>query len=290
MLEHRRCWPVRVVCRVLRIGQSGYYRWLLRRERASVREREDRLLTVQIRVVFQQHKSRYGCRRVHQELRARGVLVNHKRITRLMRAAGLKAEGKRGFRATTNSKHSYPVAPNLLGRRFEVEASNRLWLSDITYVWTSEGWLYVAMVLDAWSRRVVGWAWSVSLEADFALRALQMALDNRAPQAGWMHHSDRGSQYACGKYQALLKQAQARVSMSRKGNCWDNAMAESFFSTLKKELMHRETFATRQQALSAIFEYIEIFYNRQRRHSRLGYQSPVEFEKNQPKHPFPILH
>jgi len=275
---------------MLGIGQSGYYRWLLRREHGSVRARSDRLLTVQIRAVFAEYKSRYGCRRVHQELRARGVVVNHKRVGRLMRAAGLKAKGKRRFRATTDSKHGCSVAPNLLGRRFDVEAANHLRLRDITYVWTGEGWLYVAMVLDAWSRRVVGWAWSVSLKADFALSGLQMALDHRAPQAGWMHHSDRGTQYACGEYQTILKQAGARVSMSRKGNCWDNAMAESFFGTLKKELVHGEKFATRQQALSAIFEYIEVFYNRQRRHSKLGYQSPVEFENNQQKHPFPILH
>jgi len=184
---------VRVVYRVLGIGQSGYYRWLLCREHGSVRERSDRLLTVQVQAVFLKYKSHYGCRRVHQELRAQGVLVNRKRVARLMRAAGLKAKGKRRFRATTDSRHGYPLAPNLLGRRFGVEVANRLWLSDLTYIWTSEGWLYVSIVLDAWSRRVVGWAWSVSLKADFALRALRMALDNRAPQAGWMHHSDRGA-------------------------------------------------------------------------------------------------
>jgi len=281
------------MCRVLRVHQSGYYRWLCSREagsrEAGSRERQNRLLKAQIGAVFEEYKGRYGCRRVQKELQARGVVVNRKRVARLMRAAGLKAKGRKRFKATTQSKHRYPVAPNLLQRRFTVEAANRLWVSDITYVWTTQGWLYVAIILDVWSRRVVGWAWSASLEADFALRALEMALKSRCPAAGWMHHSDQGSQYACGDYQGVLREALAVVSMSRKGDCWDNAMAESFFGTLKKELIHGEKFQTRGQAVSAIFEYIEVFYNRKRRHSKLGYRSPVEFEQKQKNHPFPTL-
>ena len=279
-----------VLCRVLRVHQSGYYRWLSSRAHGNRREGENRLLTAQIGSVFQEYKGRYGSPRVQRELRARGVVVNHKRVARLLREAGLKATGQRRFKATTQSKHRYPVAPNLLERRFRVQGVNRLWVSDITYVWTSEGWLYVAVVLDAWSRRVVGWAWSVSLQADFALRALEMAVRDRRPEAGWMHHSDQGSQYACGNDQEVLAEEGAVCSMSRKGDCWDNAMAESFFGTFKKELIHGERFQTRGQAVSAIFEYIEVFYNRKRRHSKLGYLSPVEFEKSQQEHPFPTLH
>jgi len=276
------------MCRVLRVHQSGYYRWLLSRAQGSRREGENRLLKAQIGTVFKEYKGRYGCPRVQRELLARGVMVNRKRLARLMREAGLKAKGKMRFKATTQSKHRYAVASNLLERRFEVKSANRLWVSDITYVWTAEGWLYVAIVLDAWSRRVVGWAWSVSLKADFAVEALKCALKDRAPAPGWMHHSDQGVQYACRDYQQVLQEKQAVVSMSRKGNCWDNALAESFFGTLKKELIHGERFQTRGQAVSAIFEYIEVFYNRQRKHSKLGYQSPVEFEKNNKTIPFKL--
>ncbi len=248
------------------------------------------MLGVQIGALFKEYKGRYGSPRLERELRARGVMVNGKRVARLMREAGLRAKGKRRFKATTQSKHRYPVAPNLLERRFAVKSANRLWVSDITYVWTGEGWLYVAIVLDAWSRKVVGWSWSVSLEADFAVKALEMAVGQRHPAAGWMHHSDQGVQYACKEYQKVLGQANAVCSMSRKGDCWDNALAESFFGTLKKELIHGEKFKTRQQAVGTIFEYIEVFYNRHRRHSKLGYISPVEFEQIQQKHPFHALY
>jgi len=278
------------MCRVPQVHQSGYYRWLSSRAQGNQRERENCLLRAQIGSVFQEHKGRYGCPRVQRELRARGVRANRKRVARLMRDAGWKAKGKRRFKATTQSKHRYPVAPNLLERRFKVEEANRLWVSDMTYVWTSEGWLYVAMVMDAWSRRVVGWSWSRSLAADFAVKALKAAVQERRPEVGWMHHSDQGVQYACKEYQEVLSGANAVCSMSRKGDCWDNALAESFFGTLKKELIHGEKFETRQQAVSAIFEYIEVFYNRKRRHSKLGYISPAEFEQSKQNHPFPTLH
>jgi len=278
------------MCRVLRVHQSGYYRWLSSRAHGSPRERQNRLLKAQIGAVFKEYKGRYGSPRLQRELRARGVRANRKRVARLMREAGLKAKGKRRFKATTQSRHRYPIAPNLLERRFEVKAANHLWVCDITYLWTSQGWLYVAIVLDAWSRRVVGWSWSRSLAADFAVKALKAAVQERRPEMGWMHHSDQGVQYACKEYQQVLAAEGAVCSMSRKGDCWDNALAESFFGTLKKELIHGEKFETRQQAISAIFEYIEVFYNRQRRHSKLGYISPVEFEQIQQKHPFLTLH
>ena len=281
MLEHRERWPVSVMCRVLRVHQSGYYRWLSSLNGDS-RDRQNRLLSVQIGALFKEYKGRYGSPRLQRELRDRGIVANRKRVARLMRVLGLRAKSSRRFKATTNSKHRYWVAPNLLARRFEVEQANRLWVSDITYVWTGEGWVYLAIVLDAWSRKVVGWAWSKTLAAEFAVQALEQAIESRCPEAGWMHHSDQGSQYACGDYQRVLQGKNAVVSMSRKGNCWDNALAESFFGTLKKELIQGEKYRTRQEAVSAVFEYIEVFYNRHRRHSKLGYQSPDEFEdKNQ---------
>ena len=302
------------MCRVLRVHQSGYYRWLKNREGQSregqsregqsregqnregqSREGQNRLLSAQIGALFREYKARYGSPRLERELRARGIVANHKRVARLMRVLGLRAKSSRRFKATTNSKHSHPVAPNLLldhrmERRFDVKDANRLWVSDITYVWTSEGWLYIAVVLDVWSRKIVGWACSKTLEAEFAVRALTQAIESRRPEAGWMHHSDQGVQYACGAYQQVLQSRNAIVSMSRRGNCWDNAVAESFFGTLKKELIQGETYRTRRQAVSAVFEYIEVFYNRQRRHSKLGYKSPQQFEDKNQNHPFSTLH
>ena len=294
MFEHQGRWPISVLCRVLRVHHSGYYRWLKNhdsknRDNAN-RDNANVLLQAQIAALFKEYKGRYGSPRLCRELRERGLVVNRKRVARLMRLLGLRAKSAKRFKATTNSRHHYPVAANLLDRRFAVAGANRLWVSDITYVWTGEGWLYLAVVLDAWSRQVVGWAWSVSLAADFAVRALNQALESRRPAAGWMHHSDQGVQYACGAYQQVLRSADALVSMSRKGNCWDNALAESFFGTLKKELIQGEKFKTRRDAVSAIFEYIEVFYNRQRKHSKLGYQSPAEFEVKNQNHPFSTLH
>ncbi len=282
------------MCRVLRVHQSGYYRWLSNREGQN-REGQNRLLSAQIGALFREYKGRYGSPRLQRELRDRGILANRKRVARLMRVLGLRAKSSRRFKATTNSRHRFPVAPNLLldrqmKRRFDVKEANRLWMSDITYVWTQEGWLYLAIVLDAWSRKIVGWSCSKTLEAEFAVRALTQAIESRRPEAGWMHHSDQGVQYACGKYQQVLQSRNAVVSMSRRGNCWDNALAESFFGTLKKELIQGERYRTRQQAVSAIFEYIEVFYNRHRKHSKLGYQNPREFEHKNQKHPFSTLH
>ncbi|MFP2962870.1 IS3 family transposase, partial [Myxococcus sp. 1LA] len=221
----------------------------------------------------------YGSPRVHAELRAKGRRVSRKRVARLMGQQGLAARRTRRFVHTTDSRHTQPVASNVLARDFSADAPNRTWVTDITYVWTRQGWLYLAVVLDLFSRLVVGWAMGEFIDRHLVLGALDMALKRRRPPRGLLHHSDRGSQYSSEDYQRALASRGIECSMSRKGNCWDNAVAESFFSTLKMELVHDADFATRDQARAALFEYIEVFYNRQRRHSTLGYVSPVEYER-----------
>jgi transposase InsO family protein len=216
---------------------------------------------------------------VHAELHQRGQRIGRKRVARLMRTAGLHARERRRFRCTTDSKHGMAIKGNLLARRFAMSAPNAGWVSDITYLWTLQGWLYLAVVLDLFSRRVVGWSLSERLERGLALEALGMALKGRQPAGGMLHHSDRGSQYASQEYQQLLAAHGILSSMSRVGNCWDNAVAESFFATLKLELVYQTRWDTRAEARSAVFEYIELFYNRQRRHSALGYLCPSEFEQ-----------
>src|SRR6185436_2650182 len=233
----------------------------------------------QIRVVHAESRQLYGAPRVHAELADRGESCGRKRVARLMRQAGIQARTVRKFRVTTQSSHQWPIAPNLLGRRFTATAPNRVWLADITYVRTSEGWLYLAAIVDVFSRYVVGWAMGDNLEGDLAVRALKMAFAHRRPASGLIHHSDRGTQYACRAYRKLLAQHGAKVSMSRKGDCWDNAPMESFFHTLKGELVTLVTFRTRAEAVREIFEYVEAFYNRRRRHSAIGYLSPAEFER-----------
>ena len=212
-------------------------------------------------------------------LRADGHAVGRHRVARLMRAHGLRPKTRRKFRATTDSKHGHPVAANLLDRQFTVAAPNRMWTADITYIPTAEGWLYLAIVLDLFSRQIVGWAMDATMGQQLTLRALTMAIQRQRPGPGLVHHSDRGSQYACRAYQKLLAKHAMLCSMSRKGNCWDNAPSESFFSTLKRELVNERVYATRAEARGAIFEYIEVFYNRERLHSALGYMSPIEFER-----------
>jgi transposase InsO family protein len=213
------------------------------------------------------------------ELRAQGILCGKNRVARLMSVNGIRAKMKRKYRRTTNSKHDYPVAPNILNRQFSIDRSNAVWVSDITYIWTSEGWLYLAGVVDLYSRLVVGWSMGVHITSELTLDALNQALGRRQPEPGLLHHSDRGSQYASDDYQSLLEDRRMICSMSRKGNCWDNAPMESFFATLKTELIYDEQFVTREDAKAKIFEYIETFYNRERRHSSLGYQSPANFER-----------
>jgi transposase InsO family protein len=270
-------YPVALLCRCLKTTRSGFYAWL---RRGSKRELVDRQLLALIREIFLENRRAYGSRRVYQELRDRKVRCSRSRVERLMREAGITPPRRRRFRKTTDSDHALPVAENLLDRDFSSPAPNRRWATDITYVWTLEGWLYLAVVLDLFSRRIVGWAMDKTLEAEhLTLRALHMALFGRDPDTGLLHHSDRGSQYACKAYQELLDLRGIICSMSRRGDCWDNAVVESFFSTLKLELVYLCVFKTRAEARAAIFEYIEAFYNRKRRHSSLGYLSPVDFEE-----------
>ena len=272
--RNRHAHPVRVMCAVLDVSASGYYRW--RGRPASPRQHEDRRLSIEIRSVFRASRETYGRPRVHRELRDRGIRCGPARVARLMRQDGLRAKKARRFRQTTRAASSRPTAPNVLNRVFTVTAPNTAWVGDITYLWTEAGWLYLAVVLDLYSRRVVGWATSERLTDSLAHAALQRALTERHVGTDLVHHTDRGSQYTSASYQRLLLAHRLTVSMSRKGNCWDNAVVESFFATLKVELGDR--FPSRALAHDALFEYIEIFYNRSRMHSSIGFISPAEAE------------
>ncbi len=271
-------YPVTVLCRLLAVSRSSYSAW--RPGHESQRTRENRQLLAHIRAIYTRAKQRYGSPRIHDALRGQGWAVGRHRVARLMQQAGLKARrSRRRFRATTESRHAHPIAPNRLRRDFTAQRPNEKWVADITYVPTREGWLYLAVVLDLYARRVVGWAMSPRMKEALPQAALTMALRQRRPTDRLLHHSDRGRQYASPAYRRQLRQHQIRRSMSRKGNCWDNAPMESFIATLKTELIHHHDFHTRAQARQAIFEYIEIFYNRQRTHSALGYKTPVQFEQ-----------
>ncbi len=250
------------MCRVLDASPSGFYDWLRRPE--GPRAVEDRVLVEKIQAVHSESRRTYGSPRVHASLKAEGYRIGRKRVARLMRENDIRARTKRKFRVTTDSRHDLPVAPNLLDRQFTVEAPNTVWLADLSYIWTREGWLYLAVVLDLFSRQVVGWAMDEQMPQELTLAALDMALKRRRPLPGLMHHSDRGSQYAAGAYQKRLAEHGIVCSMSRKGNCWDNAPMESFFHTLKTELVHHRDYQTRDEARHDIFEFVEIFYNRQR--------------------------
>lgn len=265
-----------ILCRVLEVSRSGYYAW--RDRPASQQSLSNARLATEITAVHRASRLTYGSPRVYRELRATGHTAGRHRVARLMRRAGLHARRKRRFRATTDSKHNLPIAPNLLSRNFETAAPNIAWVTDITYVFTAAGWLYLAAILDLFSRRVVAWATSDSLSRQLPLDALAFALRTRQPPKGLIHHSDRGCQYASAEYRAALAAAGIQPSMSRKGDCWDNAVAESFFSTIKAELIHDRDFPTRAAATAAIDDYIRAFYNQKRRHSHNGYISPIEFE------------
>jgi putative transposase len=269
--------PVTRLCQVLSVSQSGYFAW--RSRPASCRQREDLVLLAHIRSAFARSSGTYGSPRMTRELQDEGLEVGRRRTARLMRENGLKARQKRRFKRTTDSHHALPVAPNLLEQDFSAEGPNQKWAADISYVWTSEGWLYLAVVLDLFARRVVGWAVSDRLHQELALEALRKALAIRRPDKGLIHHSDRGSQYCATTYQAALKKHGLQVSMSGKGNCFDNAVVETFFKTLKSELVWRTVFQTRAEAKQAIGRYIEGFYNPVRRHSTLDFVSPVQFER-----------
>jgi len=262
---------------ILGVSCSGYYAW--RRRPPSERALSDQELLVHIREIFRQNRCTYGYPRVHSELVDRGFTCGRHRVARLMRQNDLRAVHKRRYRVTTQSNHDRLVAPNLLGQDFQAKAANEKWLTDITFVPTDEGWLFLAPVLDLYSRMVVGWAMEDYLDRRLTLKALKMALAWRRPPQGFLHHSDRGGQYASDDYQALLDAHKALISMSRRGNVYDNAPMESFFATLKVELIHRRHYCTQEEAKADIFEYIEVFYNRRRRHSSLGYLSPAKFER-----------
>lgn len=277
--DHRATWPVAVQCRVLSVSRAGFYAWLDRPE--SPRAAARRELTDAIRVAHAECREVYGSPRITAELAARGgPTACQNTVARAMREAGIAARRRRRFiPRTTDSSHANPVAPNVLGRDFAADGPDRKWVCDITYVGTAEdGWLYVAAVMDLCSRRIVGWAMADHLRAGLCLDALAMALANRRPGPGLLHHSDRGVQYTCGDYRAALAAAGVRCSMSGTGDGWDNAAMESFWSTLKRELVDGQEYATHAQARASIFEYIEVFYNRTRRHSALGYVSPEQFE------------
>jgi transposase InsO family protein len=279
---HARIFHITAMCRVLEVSRAGYYAW--RARPLCNRVKDDRVLTEKIREIQRQVKHRYGSPRVRMELKALGVSCGRHRVARLMREGGLRAKSPPQYRVTTQSAHHRPVAANVLNRQFTLDTNpalavpDRVWAADITYIPTREGWVYLAVILDLASRRVVGWGLGSRLDQELALSALRMALTHRGAQGG-LHHSDRGAQYVSLAYQHLLAEAGFTPSMSRVGNCWDNAVVESFFATLTKELLLDGVFASRPEASRALFEFIEIWYNRQRRHSTLGYCTPVEYEE-----------
>ena len=279
--QHASDWPIAVLCETLGVSAAGYYSWQVRAP--SSRQQQRDAMLVEIRSVHAEAKARYGSPRVHAELEARGHDCCVNTVARIMRESGIAAKTKRKFRQTTDSNHHHPVAENLLDRQFDPVAKNESWVADITYISTREGWMYLAVVEDLFSRMVVGWSMDATMTSRLVVDALEMAVVRRLPGSDLVAHSDRGSQYASEHYQGLLGAQGIACSMSRRGNCWDNAPMESFFASLKKELVHGEDYLTREQARASIFEYIETWYNRVRRHSKLGYLSPVDFEASQPQ-------
>jgi transposase InsO family protein len=272
----RKDYEIDELCRVLGVSESGYRAW--KRGGKPQRKRlTDAQMLALIQAIHAELKGAYGSPRMVKELRSRGFSASKTRVERLMRENGIRARHKRRYKATTDSKHNLPVAPNLLERDFTPEAPNRVWTSDMTYLWTDEGWLYLAIVLDLFNREVVGWSLKPRMTADIVTDALTMAWFRRKPAAGLIHHSDRGSQYASHAFQAKLREYGMACSMSRKGDCWDNAPTESWFGSFKNERVHGERFETRDEVKAMAFEYIEVFYNRRRMHSTLGYKPPVQF-------------
>jgi transposase InsO family protein len=276
--DQRDVWPVRVMCDALSVSPSGFYAWRSRPE--SPRKIANRALLSDIRQVHAQHRGRYGAPRIHAELRAQGQSVSRKRVERVMRRHGIRAHAPRRYRVcTTDSKHSLPIAVNLLDQKFTAEKPDQVWLADITYIPTGEGWLYLAVILDLFTRKVVGWAMREHMRAELTMAALTMAIQRRRPGPGLVHHSDRGSQYAAGDYRKILQAAAITQSMSRKANCWDNAPMESFFGTLKTELVHHCDYPDRDAARRDLFAYIEAYYNRRRIHSAIGYVTPEQADR-----------
>ena len=270
-------YPVEFMSEVLNVSTSGYYAWR-RRDNSRKEGRELRLLRA-IEDIHKSSRATYGSPRILNQLVGMGHKVGKTKVERTMKKHGIRAKTKRKFRVTTDSKHNLPVAPNLLERNFSPEKPNQTWASDITYVWTREGWLFLAVIVDLFSRQVVGWSLDKTMTKELVCSALRQACFRRQPGTGLVFHSDRGSQYCSKEFRRQLKQYQMLQSQSRRANCWDNACVESFFHTLKTEMIYHEDFQTREQARSAIFEWVEAFYNRQRIHSTLGYKSPVDFER-----------
>ena len=278
--EHASTWAVATICRVLAVTRSGYYAWLVRKP--SARQVRQETLVTQIRRVHLEHRCVYGSPRVHRVLKGQGECVCRNTVARLMRKAQIRPRTRRTFvPKTTDSKHGNPIAPNRLERDFGASAPNQKWAADITYIATAQGWLYLAGVLDCHSRKVVGWSMAESMPTDLISDALKMALLQRERKGELLHHSDRGCQYTSESYRRLLEKSGITASMSGKGDCYDNAMMESFWATLKTELVHHQHYQNHEQARASIFEYIEVFYNRKRLHSALGYQSPETFEASQ---------
>lgn len=269
-------YPVSTLCRVLGVSTQGYYAWGKRLP--SARRREDQHLSARIRVIHAETKQSYGSPRIHDELRDRGVRCSRKRVERLMREEELCAKAGKKFKATTDSAHDKPIAPDLVKREFSAPAPNRVWVGDITYLWTSEGWLYLAVFIDLYSRRVVGWATGPRITSTLVRLAFMRAVACRRPPPGIIVHTDRGAQYASAAYRAALAEAQARQSMGSRGDCYDNAVAESFFHSFKVEAIHGSDIETRREMEVEVFEYIERFYNKRRKHSALGLRSPEQFE------------
>jgi putative transposase len=276
--DQRETFPVRVLCDVMGVSAAGYYAWRGRRE--SPRKAANRTLLTEIRRLHLAHRGRYGAPRIHAALRGLGQTASRGRVERLMRHHGIRAIRARRFRAcTTDSRHDLPIVPNRLAQNFTAGQPNQVWLADITYVPTGEGWLYLAVVLDLFTRKIAGWAMRDHMRAELTIAALTMAIQRQKPPPGLIHHSDRGSQYAAADYRKLLAAARMTQSMSRKGNCWDNAPMESCFGTIKTELVHQACYPTRDAARHDLFVYVEGYYNRQRLHSALGYITPEQAER-----------
>ena len=274
--QHRSQYPVLLQCRVLKVTRAGFYKW--QRGGVSKRVKKRQKLLEEIKKIHEDSRGNYGSPRIHEELKRKGFHCNHKTVEGIMQENGIRARRKKRFRVTTDSNHKLPVAENVLNRQFQVKEKDQVWVSDITYVDTEEGWLYLAVFIDLYSRKVLGWSMSSWMTAEFVLNAFRMAIGKRGCRVTPLVHSDRGSQYASELLRAELELRSCTQSMSRKGNCWDNAVAESFFSTLKTELVYQEKFKTKKEAEDKIFDYVEIFYNRQRIHSTLNYLTPEEFE------------
>lgn len=267
------------MCKVLKASKSGYYKWLSNKEKSSTNDKKKKRIMAKIRRIFFQNSKVYGSPRITRELHKEGVKITERTVGRYMREMNLRAIPKHKFVVTTDSKHNNPIYPNLLQRKFTQGKPNMVWTTDITYIWTGQGWLYLAIVIDLFSRKIVGWSIDKTMTKDLPLKALNMAIRARKPSEGLIHHSDRGSQYTSKEYIKRLKECKMQISMSRKGNCYDNACTESFFASFKKELVYRRKFTSREEATREIWKYIMSFYNARRSHSTLGFVSPNEYEK-----------